>query len=411
MPTEVIMPKMGLNMKEGVLADWLVEDGRGVHRGQPIFVVETDKIVNDIEAEADGILRRVARVGDSIPVTGLVGYILAEGEEMPQPEGYAEEGAGALAATPHEAKSSVGRSTARREEVPALPTARVRATPAARRLARQMGIDLAAITPADPQGRISRADVERAVEARADVAAQSVGEEVARSADVTPLTGARAVIARRMQLSSQQTAAVTLSTEIDATDLVHVRAQINEQQEGVKGTTVSYNAILVRLVAIALSKLPYMNASPMEGSVHYKTEVNVGVTVDSERGLLVPVIRNADSKSITQINRELGQLVERAIAGKSLLDDLTGGTFTITNMGSLGIDALTPLINPPEAAILGVGSIMPTPVVVDGEICVRDRVVLSLTFDHRLIDGAPAARFLQRIGSMIETLRIGSGLW
>jgi pyruvate dehydrogenase E2 component (dihydrolipoamide acetyltransferase) len=149
----------------------------------------------------------------------------------------------------------------------------------------------------------------------------------------------------------------------------------------------------------------------VEESIHHNKEINVGVAVDSERGLLVPVVRSADSKSIIQINRELSQLLERALAGKSLLDDLTGGTFTITNLGSLGIDAFTPIINHPEAAILGVGRIVQKPVVVDGGIYVRDQVTLSLTFDHRLVDGAPAARFLQRIGELIETLSSESGLW
>jgi pyruvate dehydrogenase E2 component (dihydrolipoamide acetyltransferase) len=211
------------------------------------------------------------------------------------------------------------------------------------------------------------------------------------------------VIAQRMALSARTAARVTLTTEVDATALVELRAQLNRELEPAPGLAVSYNNVLVRAVALALRAFPYMNATQRGDEIHLLDTVNIGVAVDTPRGLLVPVVFGADKKGILEITRELHGLIERALAGKSSSDELSGGTFTISNLGMFGVDAFTPIINPPELAILGVGRIVRKPAEREGQIALRWRMALSLSFDHHLVDGAPAARFLQRVTELVES--------
>ena len=212
------------------------------------------------------------------------------------------------------------------------------------------------------------------------------------------LRGLRAVIAERLSASWRERPHVTLTTEADATNLVSARQQVIAELD----EKVSYDAFIVTLVARALREQPHVNVRLTEDGTEQLAEINVGVAVDTERGLLVPVVRDVASKNLLQVHRTLRELVERALAGRSLPDDLTGGTFTITNLGVYEIDGFTPIINPPESAILGVGRIVPKPVAVDRQIVVRDMMALSLSFDHRVLDGAPAARFLQRVKQLVE---------
>jgi pyruvate dehydrogenase E2 component (dihydrolipoamide acetyltransferase) len=213
-----------------------------------------------------------------------------------------------------------------------------------------------------------------------------------------PLSGLRAVIAERLSASWRERPHVTLTTEADATNLVSARQQLTEEL----GRKVAYDALLVALVARALREQPGINARLTERGIEQVAEINIGVAVDTERGLLVPVVHDVAGRDLLQIQQALAELVERALAGRSLPDDLSGGTFTITNLGMFEVDAFTPIINPPESAILGVGRIIAKPVAVDRQVVVRDRMTLSLSFDHRLIDGAPAARFLQRVKQLVE---------
>jgi pyruvate dehydrogenase E2 component (dihydrolipoamide acetyltransferase) len=212
------------------------------------------------------------------------------------------------------------------------------------------------------------------------------------------LTGLRAVIAERLSASWRERPHVTLTTEADATNLASARLQLTQEL----GQKVAYDALLVALVARALREQPFMNVRLTEQGIEQLSQINVGVAVDTERGLLVPVVRDAATKNLIQVQQMLAELVERALAGRSLPDDLSGGTFTITNLGMFDIDAFTPIINPPESAILGVGRIAAKPVAIDRQVVVRDMMTLGLSFDHRLIDGAPAARFLQRVKQLVE---------
>jgi pyruvate dehydrogenase E2 component (dihydrolipoamide acetyltransferase) len=275
-----------------------------------------------------------------------------------------------------------------------------KATPVAVRTAEALGVDLAKVAGTGPRGRITKADVEVAVAA----ALPAPEPAQAPAIEQVPMTGLRRIIAERMAASDQATARVTLVTEADATTFVEARTQLAASVAEEWGFAPGYNDLLGLIVARALAEFPYMNARLSEdgSAIDRVSTINLGMAVDTERGLLVPVIRNADQMGLRTFGVEFRRLMDQARAGKSLPDDLTGGTFTITNLGMYDVDAFTPIINLPEAAILGVGRIQAKAVVREGEIVARQMWTLSLTFDHRLVDGAPAARFLQRIKQLVE---------
>jgi len=409
MVTEVILPKLGQTMEEGTIIEWLKQEGEPVQRGEVLFMVETDKATLEVEATARGFLRKIlVPVGKTVPVLTVVALITETADED-------------IAA--YETRFQVPGSRFQVTEVPEpatlepetlKPETRIFASPRARKLAQKRGVDLAQVTGSGPNGRIVERDVvaylERRPKATPEAPFAPPGEMP--SVESVPLTGLRRIIAERMATSARETARVTLVTEADATAFVEAREQLKADVADEWGFAPGYNDLLGLIVARALREFPYMNArlSADGQAVEWLSAVNLGMAVDTERGLLVPVIRDADQKGLRAFGTEFRALVERAQAGKSLPDDLTGGTFTITNLGMHEIDAFTPIINLPEAAILGVGRIQPKPVVHcpepaegrDGEIVVRQMWTLSLAFDHRVVDGAPAARFLQRIKQLVE---------
>jgi len=464
--TEIILPVLGETMNEGALVEWLKQEGEPVQRGEVLFTVESDKATLEVEAPASGFLREIrVPAGQTVPVLAVVGLITSTADEPigesatqrlsesanqrigepgvgpsapplplspspPPPLSPAPPPPGRLFASPRARKLArelgvdlalltgsgpEGRIVER--DVAAYLEAQPRWTPVARRLAEQAGLDLARVAPISPGGRITKEDVERAIASASSAPPLPLSPApplplspapLPETAEF-PLTGVRAVIARRMAESHRTTAPVTLTTEADATGLVHVRERLKESLAEALGFNLGYNDLLIKLAARALKEFPYMNArlegSPEEGAgavIRHLAQVNVALAVDTERGLLVPVVREADRKGLVEIARELRGLVERARAAHALPDELAGSTFTITNLGVYEVDAFTPIINLPETAILGVGRIKARPAVVDGALCVRQTMWLSLTFDHRLVDGAPAARFLQRIKQLVE---------
>jgi pyruvate dehydrogenase E2 component (dihydrolipoamide acetyltransferase) len=281
-----------------------------------------------------------------------------------------------------------------------------RTTPLARKVAVELGVDLADVTGTGVGGKIVRADVEAVAEpAPAEVARPPTpAPRLAHIEDVTatPLTGLRGIIAERMAVSAHTAARVTLVTEADATLFVEARTRLKAEVTEEWGFAPGYNDLLALIVARALREHSYVNVRLNGDQIEALPHVNIGMAVDTPRGLLVPVVRDADTLGLRAFGHEFRELVARARDGKSLPDDLSGGTFTITNLGMYGVDAFTPIMNPPEEAILGVGRIQPKAVVREGDIVARDMLTLSLAFDHRLVDGAPAARFLQRIVQMVE---------
>jgi len=457
MAYDILLPKLGQTVEESRIVEWLKAEGDAVDRGEVLFTAETDKAVLDVEATRKGYLRKIlVPAGETVPVLTVVGLItrtedepLEEGGAVAAPaaapQAAAEVPAAPTAASEREAAEATeggrlfvsprARKAAEKEGVDLTrvsgtgPNGRIverdvmarlasvpKATPVARHVAEQLGVALDAVTGTGPRGRITKADVQTAArtpsEAQSPVKAPApapVPEAAPAPAQVAagylaevPLTGVRGVIAQRMHESHTITAPVTETMEVDATAFVALREQLKALLAPTLGFNLAYNDLLIKIAAQALRQFPYMNARLDGDVIHHLDEVHIGLAVDTDRGLLVPHVVDADKKGLSEIARDVRAMAERAKTGKSLPDELSGGTFTITNLGAYDVDAFTPIINFPEVAILGVGRIKPVPAVVDGEIVIRQHVWLSLTFDHRLVDGAPAARFLQAIKQMIE---------
>jgi len=388
--TEVLMPKLGLTMTEGTVVNWLKNEGDQVEKGEELVEILTEKITNVVEAPASGILKKIlVGPGETAKVSEPIGIIAAPGEEVEieAPAAPAESAAPAAEAAPEAAQ----------------PAKRVKASPAAKKLAQEHGIALEDIVGTGPGGRITREDVLKAVERKAaakpePTPAAPVVEEAAGEEKRVPLAGMRKVIAQRMAESARTAPHVTIDMEVDMSQATAFRKALNE----VAPEKVSFTDIIVKVVAKALEEFPVINASLQGEEIVYHDYVNVGVAVALEDGLIVPVIRNANKLGIGAISKQVKELAEKAREGKLSPDEYKGGTFTVSNLGMFGVDSFTPIINPPESAILGVNRIQKKPVVVEDEIVIRPMMNLSLSFDHRLIDGALAAQFLQRVKALLE---------
>ncbi|MFZ5649921.1 MAG: 2-oxo acid dehydrogenase subunit E2 [Bacillota bacterium] len=376
MATEIIMPKMNAAMVEGKLVKWLKNDGEKIGKGDAVALVMSKKVTFEVKAAAGGILNTVARPGQVVPVGRPIGYILEnESDNVPlqADSGPAEMVGGGK-------PSGSGRTSG---------SVQVMATPIARRLARENGIDLSVVEGTGSGGLINGEDILRVVEQAKSMSERSVTKRI-------PFTGLRREIADNMMDSLQSMAQVTASSEADATGLVEFRRRLKEV------FNLTYTDILVKIVALALRSHPLLNATVAEDEIVIPDDVNVGVAVAVEDGLIVPVVHRADTLSLKEIAAATSRLIESARQGALSMDDVTGGTFTITNVGMFGLDGFTPIINPPQVAILGVGRIVERPVVVGGQVEIRPTMNLGLTFDHRVMDGAPAAQFLQSIKKLIE---------
>ncbi|MDR5694026.1 MAG: dihydrolipoamide acetyltransferase family protein [Armatimonadota bacterium] len=390
MAREVILPQLGLAMEEGTIVKWLKGEGDQVEEGEPIVEIMTDKANVEVPAPASGVLVKIlVPEGQAVPVGVPIAYIGQPGEEVP-----------VLQATSARPAPVVPRAGKEKEETAREPERKVQASPRARRLAEEHGIDLWTITGTGPGGRIVEEDVRRAIDRKR--AEAPVVREKGIEGTLIPVVGMRGAIARRMMESIHGSAQVTLATEADATELVRLRKRIGPELERQHGVHLTYTDLLVKAVARALTEHPRLNARWEGEAIRILPEIHIGVAVALEDGLVVPVIRNADRLGIVEISRAVALLSEKARAGRLTYEEMTGSTFTITNLGMYDIDMFTPIINPPEAAILGVGRIVEKPVIVEGRVEARFLMTLSLTFDHRIVDGAPAARFLQRVKELVE---------
>jgi len=452
MATEIYMPQLGLTMTEGTVTRWLKRTGDAVKQGEPVVEIETDKVTTEIEAPTDGVLGPIlVEEGKTAPIGGVLTYVLATGESMPEaPQ------AGRVAATPTAPPTpSAAQPSAPsevRERIVATPRARRKAhelgidlsqvpasgpggriveadvrwfadqraaqvqelpriSPVARRLAAELGVDLSTVQGTGEGGRIRREDVERAAAAR-QVAAAAVpptpppATPVAPAGAVEALTGVRRIVAERMARNFTTTPHFYLTAEVDASALTRMRDGLLPRIEASTGIRLTITDILVKVCAHALREHPEINVAYAEASggpgLVRQAEVNVGVAVALEDGLVVPVIRQADRLSLAEITARRAELVERARAGKLSLADLEGGTFTLTNLGMFGVDQFQAIINAPQAAILAVGRVRERPVAVSGAVVIRPTLYLTLSLDHRLVDGAQGARFLERLAQLIE---------
>ncbi|MGH8071808.1 MAG: dihydrolipoamide acetyltransferase family protein [Candidatus Entotheonellia bacterium] len=402
MATLINMPKLGQTMEEGTVLTWLKRPGERVARGEPLVQIETDKVVCDIEASQSGILHTVlAQEGEKIPVGHAIAVIAAEGETVNVATllGTLPTSTGSATAPPVQERAA-GAPTPSLQPSVAVSTAspEIRISPAARKLAREHNMPLESLQGTGPGGRIVVEDVERAIAVRSTAAPH---ERVRRS---IPLTGIRGTIAQRMAQSWAQVAHVTEVMEIDMTEAVALRRRRLAAWEREFGVRIGLTDVLTFAVSRTLREFPDLNARLEEQEIKVLEDIHLGVAVATPEGLIVPVIRHADQRSLGDIAQQSAHLAAKAQARKLALDEVSGGTFTITNLGSYGIEIFTPLVNYPQCAILGVGRVAERPVVVPGRIDVRSMMYVSLSFDHRIIDGAPAAMFLQQLKERLETL-------
>ena len=370
--TKVVMPRLSLTMKAGTVIQWFKKESETVQKGEPLVEVLSEKVTYDVEAPASGVLRKIlAGEGSDVPVDQTIGLIGSADEPIPQEVTEPQPSPKGVATTPLLPKS---------EEV----SERVLASPAAKRLAKELHVDLNQVKGTGPEGRVVEDDVR--------LLAEQLGAEP-KVQEIIPMVGIRKTTAERLSLSARTAAHSTIVMEVDMSNAARIHME----------TRLSYTEMLVKAVATALREHKIVNATLDGEQIKVFEDVNVGVAVAAEKGLIVPVIRNADKKSLNEIASILQTLVEKARQGELTKKDVTGGTFTITNLGMYGVDVFIPIINPPETAILGVGRVVEKPVAVNGQVAVRPMMQLSLAYDHRIVDGAPAARFLQSIKQILET--------
>ena len=405
MATEVIVPKVDMVMETATFVEWLKPEGAPVEKGEPLFVIMTDKASIEIESPASGILAGVrAKPNDVLPVTAVIAYILEPGEAIPTQRDVHQ----AVSRLP--ASEGKPGDVAREAGTPAADSGKVRATPVARRLAAELGVDLASVPGSGPRGRVHRDDVLLFARQREDTrpsvtqkpSAPDVPLPQARQREVIPLAGARKIIAARMVHSAFTAPHITLSLSVDMTEVVRLRERVSESIERRTGKPLSFTAILARVVAAVLPDHPYLNASLKDDAIILWGDVHLGIATSVEDYLIVPVIREAQRKSLAQIAAELGDLLERGRARRLTPSEMTGSTFTISNLGMFGIESFTAIINPPESAILAVGKIMDTVVSLQDEVVVRPMMNLTLSADHRVVDGATGARFLADLKAALE---------
>jgi pyruvate dehydrogenase E2 component (dihydrolipoamide acetyltransferase) len=397
MAIEITIPRLGWNMDEGTFVGWLKRDGERVAAGEPLFNLEGDKATQEIESIEAGILR-IPPIGpgdgDKVAVGTVIGYLVAPGEPAP----FEAETGVISVSTPDAASQS----------------SKQRISPRARRVARELAIDSRALKGSGRTGRILERDVRAAARTHtgrlpAIPAAFETGSPPdlpsgSRSQEYQkfPASAARRKIAERMLQSTLTTAAVTITTTVDATNLVNLRQQFKAVVQAGDMPAIGYTDIVIKLAALALEKHPLLNACWNGEQILVWRDIHIGIAVDTDAGLIVPVIRDVPGLSLRQLATASRALVDRARGGTITAAEIQGSTFTVTNLGPMGIEMFTPLINPPECAILGLGRIQNQVVVEDKQFVARDRMTLSLTFDHRIVDGAPAARFLQSLGRLIE---------
>jgi pyruvate dehydrogenase E2 component (dihydrolipoamide acetyltransferase) len=375
MATEIRLPQWGMGMREGTIVQWLKKEGEPVNEGEPLVEVEAEKVTSEVIATGSGVLLRIqVAEGSTVSVRTVLGLIGAPGEIIPEAEPVLTPG-------PVEARSE--------PKAGSEPAAvQVQVTPVARRMAKEHGIDLSRVRGSGPGGRITDEDVQRAIDAPS-------GEE-SLEAQVIPLTGMRGAIARRMHQSLQSMAQVTLTTEADVTDLQQLRETLKQDFD------LTYTDMMVKAVALSLKQYPRLNAHVEGETIRLTPHIHIGVAVALEDGLIVPVVRHADRKPLREIARETSRLARQAREGGLTPEEVTGSTFTVTNLGMYGVDVFTPIINPPEVAILGVGRLVERAARGPQGVEWRQMLTLSLTFDHRAVDGAPAAAFLQAVRKHLE---------
>ena len=447
MPAEIYLVKVGMNMTEGIVEEWYIADGAKVEKGQLLYRLETEKVNLDVDAESSGTVKHVVAEGVTMKPGDVVGYIYVEGEAIPDsaassaPAAAVAASASVTAAQPVAATTAVAAPTGEGGRLLSSPAARRLArelsvdinevggsgpggriieadvqraaaeqkagaaggpsSPIARKIARELGIDIASVKGSGPGGRVTKEDVEGAAAAKARVVAAPVADKAATAGKTVPIRGMRKTIASRMHDSLQTMAQLTMDMDVNMDDAIKLRTQLVEEwaEEGIKP---SYTDLVIRASAKALHKHPLMNASWGDDAITLHGDVHVGMAVALAEGLVVPVVHDAAERGFKSLAAETSRLANAARDNKFGLDDLQGGTFTVTALGMFGVDSFTPIINAPQAGILGVNRIRDD-IRWEGNTPIKTQVMrLSLTWDHRVLDGAPAAEFLRTVKNLLE---------
>lgn len=415
MATEVIVPKVDMVMETGTFVEWLKNEGDRIEKGEPLFIIQTDKANIEVEATASGILGGLkAKPDEVLPVTQVIAYILEPGEALP---GRTEPSPVAAVATAPPASLQPEAPVGKKEAAPPVSASngKVRATPAARHLAAQVGVDLSQVSGHGSRGRVHRHDVEQfaaqkevkgetlpAASLRPAAPAPQIPLPDARRKEVTPLTGPRKIIAERLAYSAFTAPHINLSLQVDMSEATRLRSRVLEPIQQKTGQRLSFTVIIARAVASVLPRHPYLNASLQDDQIIVWEDIHLGIATNLEDYLIVPVIREAQDKNLEQLVGLLGDLLERARTKRLKPAEMSGSTFTISNLGMFGIESFTAIINPPEAAILAVGKIVEMPVKSGAGIELRPMMNLTISVDHRLVDGAAAARFLAELKDTLE---------
>ncbi|MFL5979357.1 MAG: dihydrolipoamide acetyltransferase family protein [Gaiellaceae bacterium] len=420
MATEIKLPRLGQGMESGTVVRWLKQEGDEVEKGEPLYELDTDKVTQEVEADASGVLLRIAVEEGEVPVGQTIAVIGEQGEEVPEADAKTPEVEAETAEVDEEPQEEGSRAPARDEErergkeasaegtmtgqiaearEPTKVNGRVKASPLARRIARENGLDLSELRGTGPEGRIVAEDVERALAAPAPAAAPAAAA-APTEVEVEQLTSIRKTIARRLT-QAWEAPVFQISMSADMTRAQEIREQLVEQtREGEAKPTVS--DVLTKVAAVALMRHPQVNAHFEGETIKRFPSAHVGMAVATDRGLVVPVIRDADRLRLSEIATARADLVSRAREAKLQQQDLDGGTFTISNLGMYGVEQFVAVLNPPQVAILAVGAIEEKPVVVEGDLELHPLMSLTLTCDHRALDGSVAAEFLRTVRSLLE---------
>jgi pyruvate dehydrogenase E2 component (dihydrolipoamide acetyltransferase) len=405
--TEIKLPRLGQGMESGTIVKWLKSEGDPVEKGEPLYELDTDKVTQEVEADASGVLLKIAipegevEVGKTIAVIGKEGEAVADEPPDAGAPQSAEKPAPAPAREPERARGGAA-STAEEEpaaDAPSRDGGRIKASPLARRIARERGVELAAIQGTGPEGRVVAEDVERAAASAPAPVPPAVAPAATGEVERVPLTSLRKTIARRMT-EAWAAPAFQISMSADMTRALAIRARLVELAAGGAKPTIS--DLLTKVCAAALMRHREVNATFAGDAIELHPSANIGIAVASEKGLVVPVIRNVERLTIPQLAAARADVVERARGGKLKQSDLEGGTFTISNLGMYGVERFVAVLNPPQAAILAVGAVEERAVPVDGSVAVRPMLSLTLTCDHRSLDGAVAADFLRTVKTFLE---------
>ena len=404
MPVEIVMPKLGLTMSEGLIIEWKKKEGDQVKKGEILFVLQTEKVTFEVESPADGVLGKIL-VGENetVAVSTVVAYILEPGEDISHLGEVAVPPLAGPIQTEEAAAPHAGGGPVPVEHAKGREGGRVKASPLAQKIAKAHNMDIRSILGTGPAGRIVREDVERAIEEQQRKAAPvSEPIEEAASQRLVAFTGMRRAIAKNMMASKLETAQTYMSNAVDASKIVELRKDLLPYMEERFGVRITITDVIMKIAGAAIREHPIMNSRWTDNGILYLQEVHMGMAMALPDGLIVPVIRDINKKSLGQIALDRVDLIRKGKEKQFLPDDISGSTFTVSSMGMYGVEYFTANINVPESAILGIGAIIDKPVAIDKQVVVRPIMNVTLSYDHRIIDGAEAGKFMRTLKTLME---------